>query len=139
MQRLHVSDNRRYLAYEDGRPFFYLGDTAWELFHRLDREEADTYLQDRAAKRYTVIHADYYVDGSGHLHLEVYKSEASYQKGEAPIIVADYYISADGSGTGTITDRGTSYEIVFNESGQADITLDDKIININLFDSSGKE
>ena len=41
MQRLRVSDNRRYLVYEDGRPFFYLGDTAWELFHRLDREEAE--------------------------------------------------------------------------------------------------
>jgi hypothetical protein len=57
MQRIRVSDNRRYLVYEDGRPFFYLGDTAWELFHRLDREEADTYLQDRAAKRFTVIQA----------------------------------------------------------------------------------
>lgn len=57
MQSLRVSDNRRYLAYENGRPFFYLGDTAWELFHRLDREEADLYLGDRAAKRFTVIQA----------------------------------------------------------------------------------
>ena len=39
-QRLVVSDNGRYLTYEDGRPFFYLGDTAWELFHRLDQEAA---------------------------------------------------------------------------------------------------
>ena len=46
--RLKVSENRRFLVYEDGRPFFYLGDTAWELFHRLNREEADRYLQDRA-------------------------------------------------------------------------------------------
>ena len=57
MQRLRVSENRRFLVYEDGQPFFYLGDTAWELFHRLDREEADTYLQDRAAKRFTAIQA----------------------------------------------------------------------------------
>lgn len=57
VQRLQVSENKRFLVYEDGRPFFYLGDTAWELFHRLDREEADTYLQDRAAKRFTVIQA----------------------------------------------------------------------------------
>lgn len=54
---LKVSANRRFLTYADGRPFFYLGDTAWELFHRLDREEAATYLQDRAAKRFTVIQA----------------------------------------------------------------------------------
>ena len=44
MTRLKVSDNQRFLVYEDGRPFFYLGDTAWELFHRLNREEADRYL-----------------------------------------------------------------------------------------------
>jgi hypothetical protein len=55
--RLRVSENRRFLVYEDGRPFFYLADTAWELFHRLDREEADRYLQDRARKGFTVIQA----------------------------------------------------------------------------------
>ncbi|GAB4467525.1 MAG: glycoside hydrolase family 140 protein [Armatimonadaceae bacterium] len=55
--RLTISQNRRYLAHEDGTPFFYLGDTAWELFHRLNREEADLYLEDRAAKGYTVIQA----------------------------------------------------------------------------------
>ena len=57
MRRLKVSENRRFLIYEDGEPFFYLGDTAWELFHRLNREEAERYLQDRAAKRFTVIQA----------------------------------------------------------------------------------
>jgi len=55
--RLKVSENKRFLVYEDGRPFFYLGDTAWELFHRLDREEAERYLKDRAAKGFTVIEA----------------------------------------------------------------------------------
>jgi len=55
--RLKVSESRRFLVYEDGRPFFYLADTAWELFHRLNREEADRYLQDRARKGFTVIQA----------------------------------------------------------------------------------
>jgi len=54
---LQVSENKRYLVHEDGTPFFYLGDTAWELFHRLNREEADQYLANRAAKGYTVIQA----------------------------------------------------------------------------------
>lgn len=57
MKRLVVAANRRYLAYEDGTPFFYLGDTAWQLFHRLNREEADLYLADRAGKGFTVIQA----------------------------------------------------------------------------------
>ena len=56
-QRLKVSENKRFLVYEDGRPFFYLGDTAWELFHRLNREEADYYLSNRVAKGFTVIQA----------------------------------------------------------------------------------
>ncbi len=54
---LRVSENHRYLEYRDGTPFFYLGDTAWELFHRLNREEADRYLANRAAKGFTVIQA----------------------------------------------------------------------------------
>lgn len=56
-KELRVSPDGHFLQYADGRPFFYLGDTAWELFHRLDREQADTYLQDRAEKGYNVIQA----------------------------------------------------------------------------------
>ncbi|HET60141.1 MAG TPA: DUF4038 domain-containing protein [Chloroflexi bacterium] len=56
-QSLMVSPNHRYLVKPDGSPFFYLADTAWELFHRLSRSEADQYLQDRAAKSFTVIQA----------------------------------------------------------------------------------
>ena len=64
--RLKVSDNHRFLVYEDGRPFFYLGDTAWELFHRLKREEAEKYLEDRAKKGFTVIQAVALAELDGH-------------------------------------------------------------------------
>lgn len=56
-QTLRVSEDHRHLVQADGTPFFYLGDTAWELFHRLDREEASLYLENRAAKGFTVIQA----------------------------------------------------------------------------------
>jgi hypothetical protein len=55
--KLRVAVNHRYLEYEDGTPFFYLGDTAWLLFHRLKLEEAQYYLSNRAAKGFTVIQA----------------------------------------------------------------------------------
>lgn len=55
--RLQVSTNRRYLVQADGRPFFYLGDTAWELFHRCDQQEAELYLTNRASKGFNVIQA----------------------------------------------------------------------------------
>lgn len=61
--RLKVSENGRFLAYESGRHFFYLGDTAWGLFHDLSREEAVDYLRDRAAKGFTVIQAVALADG----------------------------------------------------------------------------
>lgn len=57
LPRLKISENKRFLVKEDNTPFFYLGDTAWELFHRLNREEADRYLKNRAAKGFTVIQA----------------------------------------------------------------------------------
>ncbi len=57
LPQLKVSENRRFLVTADGRPFFWLGDTAWELFHRATREEAERYLKRRAEQRFTVIQA----------------------------------------------------------------------------------
>ena len=56
-QRLKVSENQRFLVTETGDPFFWLADTAWELFHRCDKEEADMYLQKRAEQGFNVIQA----------------------------------------------------------------------------------
>jgi hypothetical protein len=52
-----ISDNRRFLVDQNGAPFFWLGDTAWELFHRLNREEADRYLENRVRLGFTVVQA----------------------------------------------------------------------------------
>jgi hypothetical protein len=65
-QPLRVSSNHRFIVDAAGRPFFYLGDTAWELFHRLNRDEADRYLEDRAAKGFTVIQAVAIAELDGH-------------------------------------------------------------------------
>jgi len=55
--KLRVSANHRYLEFDDGTSFFYLADTAWELFHRLNREDASRYLANRSQKGFTVIQA----------------------------------------------------------------------------------
>jgi hypothetical protein len=52
---LRISDNGRYLSTQDGKPFFWLADTAWELLHQLDREEAAFYLKRRSEQGFTVI------------------------------------------------------------------------------------
>ena len=56
-RHLKISKNGRYLEKNDGSTFVWLGDTAWELFHRLSREEADLYLKNRAEKGFTLIQA----------------------------------------------------------------------------------
>jgi len=74
---LKIADDHRHIVTTDGKPFFLLGDTAWELFHRLTREEAELYLKCRADKGFNTILAvalaEYEFDqpnGYGELPLE---------------------------------------------------------------------
>ncbi|MEX0987779.1 MAG: glycoside hydrolase family 140 protein [Bacteroidales bacterium] len=62
---LMVSENNRYLTLPDGSPFLWIGDTAWELFHRLNREEAVEYLENRVDKGITVIQAVVLAENDG--------------------------------------------------------------------------
>ena len=55
MPLLKISNNHRYLVTQDNEAFFWLGGAAWEMIHRLTREEIDTYLKDRADKGFLVI------------------------------------------------------------------------------------
>lgn len=54
---LRVTPNGHYLQYEDGAAFFWLGDTGWELFHRLTLDEIVLYLDNRKSKGFNVIQA----------------------------------------------------------------------------------
>lgn len=56
-EQLRISPNKRRLLHEDGRPFFYLADTAWHLFHLIPLEEAKHFLTIRAEQNYNVIQA----------------------------------------------------------------------------------
>jgi Protein of unknown function (DUF4038) len=82
--KLKVSPNGRYFVNQDGKPFFYLGDTCWLLFQRLNRDEVDEYLKDRAAKGFTVIQA-YVIRGLDKRHPDGNSSLL----GESPFIDRD--------------------------------------------------
>jgi hypothetical protein len=56
-QPIDASANGRFLQLADGSPFFWLADTAWQLFHRLDLSDAELYLERRAQQGYTVVQA----------------------------------------------------------------------------------
>lgn len=53
--RLTVSANNRYLQFQNGTPFFWLGDTGWLLPERLDRAEAQYYLQKCREAGYNIV------------------------------------------------------------------------------------
>lgn len=55
MKKLEVQG--RYLRWDTGEPFFYLGDTAWELFHALSREETEQYFAERSRQGFTAVQA----------------------------------------------------------------------------------
>jgi len=63
--RLKVSTDGHFLKYEDGTPFFWLGDTGWELFHRLRKEEISKYIENRREKGFNVIQAVILAEFSG--------------------------------------------------------------------------
>lgn len=42
--KLKVSDEHRYLMHENGKPFFWLGNTGWLMPQRLNRDEVDYFL-----------------------------------------------------------------------------------------------
>jgi len=80
-QKLQVSETKRYLETTDGKPFLWIGDTAWELFHKLNREEATEYLENRKAKGVSVIQAVVLAEKDG------LRKPNSY--GEVPLIDLD--------------------------------------------------
>lgn len=57
MKTLRISDDRRRIVTEDGGRFYFIGDTAWELFHALSAEEAELYLTTRAEQGFNFIQA----------------------------------------------------------------------------------
>ena len=49
------SSDRRYLTYSDGSPFFYLGDTAWEITWKSRAPEVLAFIEDRKRKKFSAL------------------------------------------------------------------------------------
>jgi hypothetical protein len=106
MSDLVVSGNGRFLVNKNGAPFFYLADTAWELIHRLTREDAEIYLSCRASQGFTVIHTVLLAEFAGLTAPNAY--------GDLPLIemdperpVQDYFLHADW-----VIDRAAAHGII---------------------------
>lgn len=54
---LAIHSGNKYLMTSEGEPFFWMADTAWELFHRCDQEETEFYLDMRKSQGFNVVQA----------------------------------------------------------------------------------
>lgn len=57
LKQLKVSADKHLLITADGKPFFWLDNTGWELFHQMNKADATTYFKKRAAQGFNVIQA----------------------------------------------------------------------------------
>ncbi len=73
-------------------------------------------------EHYILVSAEYYLDGSSHMHYEVYASEEAYNNGDDPIVEADYNFNGELGGDGTLTKDGKTYQITFDGSGKGTIS-----------------
>ncbi|MFG4003068.1 glycoside hydrolase family 140 protein [Flavobacterium aquidurense] len=55
LPQLKVSKNQHYFVTGDEKPFFWLGDTGWLTFGKLDRAGIDKYFKDRKDKGFNVV------------------------------------------------------------------------------------
>ena len=55
IEGLKISEGKNHLITKSGKPFFWMGDTGWLLFSKLNMEETKSYLNDRQKKGFNVI------------------------------------------------------------------------------------
>ena len=89
-----ISADGRFLQTADGAPFFWLADTAWELFHRLSREDADFNLQTRARQGYTVIQSVVLAEFDG-LHAPNFYGDVPLRNDDPTKPVEAYFAHVD--------------------------------------------
>lgn len=55
MEKLRISENKRYFVRADGTPFIWLADTVWTMPQRLKWDDVDYFMQKRKAQGFTVL------------------------------------------------------------------------------------
>ena len=86
---LRVSADQRSIEHADGTPFLWLGDTAWELFHRCDRAEVEWYLEQRRSQGFTVIQAVALAEFDGIMTPNVYGARPLVDQDPGQLLVSD--------------------------------------------------
>ncbi len=99
------------------------GSTNIEIIHK---ESFKEFSGDHTAADgfYARFHGTEYQDGSGELWLEIYASRTAYENGADPLLTLHIFYSPDGSGRGTLTENGKTYQVKFAPNGGIEIVDD---------------
>ncbi len=62
---IKVSSNKRYLTYDNGKPFLWMGGTTWRGPIAAKSNEWKSYIDNRAGKKFNIIQISSYVDWGG--------------------------------------------------------------------------
>ena len=85
---LKVSANQRFLQHENGEPFFWLGETAWLMPERLNRDEVQFYLQCCSEAGYNVVQVQVMNDVPAY---NVYGQKSLQVKGNGQWLMGEGY------------------------------------------------
>lgn len=55
MEKLRISENRRYFETESGKPFVWIADTAWTIPQRMKWDDVAYYMQKRKSQGFTIL------------------------------------------------------------------------------------
>ena len=77
MQPISVSANGRYFVQHDGPPFFWLGDTAWELFRGFTPQDARALVQRRKEQGFSVLQIMLSGVDDGHTYFDISPERAN--------------------------------------------------------------
>lgn len=73
--QIKADPSKTFLQTKEGKPFFWMADTGWKLFHRLSRQEAVHYLDVRNKQHFNVIFAVAFEEVTGPLRKNYYGDE----------------------------------------------------------------
>ncbi len=106
---LEMSSNNRTLVDQDGKPFYMLGDTNWEIIAQMNETEIRDYLDDRQTKGFNTILTNMF------LYFASTDGEENYE-GEVPFIGGAYFVTPNDN-------YFTYLDFIVNETNERNMAL----------------
>lgn len=101
MRKLKIHENKRYFMWDDGTPFYYIADTAWDMAHKLNRNEMEYYMSHRKNQGFNVLQVVALAESDGiripnaYGHLPFLEKDGEYDPLSIPKEQSNYWTDLD--------------------------------------------